>query len=472
MVSLGAYPVDYSGYWTPPEYWDADDTVMEMADHPNIWTDGGREDFCTVGGFEVAGAGVHVPAPELAFDGAVWGVSEEYGDARLERCRAFLPVPGVMQTVQRAEFWGAIVALQAYWPCHSGIDNLNVARTIGRLLDKDCLVKPLPLVKDGDLVALVQYMIRTRSRETVRVTEVKGHAEDSDVQQGRVRLEDQLGNAEAGAAADLGRRHQSEFLTDARRKLLKVRNHWYPILLQLQRFKIAVARVTVNHVGRGGTAPDPLVWDLGGRKKTRRTDIRVNVDLASLPGPPAFLTGPWMQVHGVVSLLLILLLLPCSVGILCKFTAFLGSLHCPVDNMDMGHFGVSYLEVLILFEQWAGHRLLSEKVTRPHVMGLIVPFRFPLFLCQRELKFDMVVSSSVAWLRTLAKFPGGMGGLLPCGIGSHMSKLRHLGWNNDGESGTAPDPLVWDQVSKPKVRKLAIMVNVDLAPLPGPPKVF
>ena len=85
-------------------------------------------------------------------------------DARLERCRAFLPVPGVMQTVQRAEFWGAIISLQAYWPCHLGIDNLNVARTIGRLLDKDCLAKPVPLVKDGDLVALVQYMIRTRGR--------------------------------------------------------------------------------------------------------------------------------------------------------------------------------------------------------------------------------------------------------------------------------------------------------------------
>ena len=34
------------------------------------------------------------------------------------------------------------------------------------LLDKDCLVKPLQLNKDGDLVALVQYMIRTRGWET------------------------------------------------------------------------------------------------------------------------------------------------------------------------------------------------------------------------------------------------------------------------------------------------------------------
>ena len=48
--------------------------------------------------------------------------------------------------------------------CHSGIDNLNVARNVGRLLDHDSLVKPLPLVKDGDLIALVQYMIRTGGR--------------------------------------------------------------------------------------------------------------------------------------------------------------------------------------------------------------------------------------------------------------------------------------------------------------------
>ena len=45
-----------------------------------------------------------------------------------------------------AEFWGAIVALQAYWPCHLGIDNLNVVCSIGRLLDADCLSKPLSLV--------------------------------------------------------------------------------------------------------------------------------------------------------------------------------------------------------------------------------------------------------------------------------------------------------------------------------------
>ena len=49
------------------------------------------------------------------------------------------------------------------------------------------------------------------------------------LKQGRVRFIDQQGNAEA----------------------------------VLHRFMIAVARVSVNHDGKGGTAPDPLVWDPG-----------------------------------------------------------------------------------------------------------------------------------------------------------------------------------------------------------------
>ena len=76
---------------------------------------------------------------------------------------------------------------------------------------------------------------------------------------------------------------------DARRSLL---THWHPIVQQLHRFMTAVSRVAVDHDGKGGSAADPLVWDQGGRRKVRRTDIRVNVDLPSLPGPHGFLNGP------------------------------------------------------------------------------------------------------------------------------------------------------------------------------------
>ena len=130
---------------------------------------------------------------------------------------------------------------------------------------------------------------------------------------------------------------------------------------------IAVSRVAVNHDGRGGSATDPLVWDQGSKRKQRKTDIRVNVNLTSLPGPPGFLNGTWVQVHGGCITGADVAAWPYSVSTLCKFTAFLGSLQCPVGAEDLRHFGVSFLEVLILFEQWVGHQLLSERVTRPHV---------------------------------------------------------------------------------------------------------
>ena len=436
---LGAYPVDFAGSWTPPEYWDASDIALEMPNDPNIWTDGSREDFSSLGGFEVAGAGVYLPATEIAFANSVWGTVQEYGNAGLERCRAFLPVPEVLQTVQRAEFWGAIVALQAYWPCHLGIDNFNVVRSIGRLLDADCLAKPLPLVKDGDLVALVQYMIRTGGRDTVRVTKVKGHAKDDDVQHGRVRLTGQQGNIEAGIAADLGRRHQSDLLITARRRLLQARCHWYLIMADLHRFMIAIARVSVNHDGRGGTAPDPLVWDQGSRPKVRKLAVRVTVDLASLPGPPGFLSGPWIQVNGgpisgsdIAAWLY-------SVSILVRFTSFLGTLHWPSDSRDFGHFGISFLELLILFEQWAGHRLLSEKVTRPHVRaGRSI--LFPSVPVSEGIEIRHGCQFLGSLVRALAKLPGGLGRFLPCSLGSHMSRLRHLGWHQCSHGLTSPMP--------------------------------
>ena len=107
---------------------------------------------------------------------------------------------------------------------------------------------------------------------------------------------DKQGNAEADVAADLGRRHQDEILIDARRRLLGARSHWYPIMVDLHRFMIAIARVSVNHDGEGGSAPDPLVWVQWSKPKVRKLAIRVNVDLASLPGPPGFLNCTWIQI--------------------------------------------------------------------------------------------------------------------------------------------------------------------------------
>ena len=65
-----------------------------------------------------------------------------------------MPVLCPLQTLQRAEFWGKTMALQVCWPGHMGVDDPDVVLSIARLLDHGCFSKPLPLVKDGDLIAI------------------------------------------------------------------------------------------------------------------------------------------------------------------------------------------------------------------------------------------------------------------------------------------------------------------------------
>ena len=83
-------------------------------------------------------------------------------------------------------------------------------------------------------------------------------------------------------------------LIDARRNLLRAKKDWYPRVLSLHRFMVAIARESLN-VGDGdGSIIDPLCWDRGSRTKVRKVDERVVVDLAQLPGPPGFLDHAWV----------------------------------------------------------------------------------------------------------------------------------------------------------------------------------
>ena len=119
---------------------------------------------------------------------------------------------------------------------------------------------------------------------------------------------------------------------------------------------------------------------------------------------------------------------PYSVGILIRFTSFLDTLHWPSGTEDFGHFGISFLELLILFEQWAGHRLLSEKVTRPHVRASR-PILIPSVPVSEGIEIRHGCQFISSLVRAFAKLPGGLGRFLPCRIGLNMSRLRHLGWN-------------------------------------------
>ena len=178
-------------------------------------------------------------------------------------------------------------------------------------------------MKDGDLLATIHSMLSLRGFDKVKVSKVKGHATRAMVDSGDVRLEDLVGNNGADAAADLGRLRQQDAVITARRDLFWVRRFWYPIILDLHKFMVAISRIEVNHDGFGGTAPDAMVWDKGGVVKTRTPSFRLIVDHASLV-LLVFLSSTWCTLYPLPITQDDVAVWPYSVDILLVFSSFFG----------------------------------------------------------------------------------------------------------------------------------------------------
>ena len=135
-------------------------------------------------------------------------------------------------------------------------------------------VRPLELVDDGDFIILIRELLSIRGEGTVCVSKAKGHADENLVRNGQVRALDRYGNSRADDAADFGRRRVWPDVADARRNLSGVCRLWYPAVLLLHRFFIAISGAVVNCDDSSGSAPHPLVWSTGGLPDRRRiTDI-------------------------------------------------------------------------------------------------------------------------------------------------------------------------------------------------------
>ena len=250
-----------------------------------------------------------------------------------------------------------------------------------------------------------------------------------------VREVDRLGNDAADEAADFGRRRVGNLVIDARRNLSRVCGRWYPVLLDLHRFFIAISRAVVNHDGLGGTAPDPLVWSAGALRKRRRLVHAVR-DRAFLPGPPGIWHSDWFQVPAAAICAEVFALWPYTPGLLVKWVSFLNSLHWPVGDLDLGVGGVSCVELLIMYELWAGERLSLEKAqprylrpARP-ISVSAVPFA-PGIEIWRSCRFIG------ALMRSLCLLPGGLRRFVPCSIGGNHCRLRHIGCEKCGHGLTS-----------------------------------
>ena len=128
----------------------------------------------------------------------------------------------------------------------------------------------------------------------------------------------------------------------------------------LHRFFIATSRAVVNHVDGEGTAPDPLIWSAGALPKMRKLVHAVR-DFAMLPGLAIIWTSESVNFPASAFTAEDVGAWPYSVGNMVKCVAFLASLHWPAASADLGVGGVSLVEILTLYELWAGERLVSEK---------------------------------------------------------------------------------------------------------------
>ena len=209
--------------------------------------------------------------------------------------------------------FGGVLALQASDGVHLGVDNLGVVRHVGWSLDGKLPSRPFELLPDGDLLFLIHRMLHIRGLGSVRFAKVKGHADEAMVRTGTVRGLDKLGNDGADEAAEFGRRRVPWWVIDARRNLSGVR------------------RVAVR---------DRFFF---------------------LPGSLDLWVGSWVSVAPTPISCRDIEVSPYSVGMPVKWVAFLFSLHWPADGCSLGIGGVSYVELLILYEVWSGKRLELEK---------------------------------------------------------------------------------------------------------------
>ena len=252
--SLGRYSFSQLSEWRLPLDFDVEGASRRVAEEPDVWTDGSLVDD-KVSGVSSAGAGCFTyRVSRLHWDDDVGD------DSVVSASRGFCSVPGPLQTVRS-------------------------------FLDGRVSSRPRELLPDGDLLLLIERMLHFLGFNTVRISKVKGHADEALVRAGAVRGLDKLGNDGADEAADFGRRRVPWWVIDARRNLSGVCSRWRPVVLVLHRFFMAISRAVVNHDGGAGTLIDSLVWSAGPKK--RRVAVR---DRAFLPGPPDLWVGSWITV--------------------------------------------------------------------------------------------------------------------------------------------------------------------------------
>ena len=255
--------------------------------------------------------------------------------------------------------WDVILALQSSGALHLGVDKLGVVRHVGRLLDGLHGSVPFELVNDGDLLLLLEsFMLVGLTRfgllrlrvMSMRVwflmvefgrltglvmtllmrllTLVVGEL----VMQSLMLVVICLGSVGAGTLFFL-------IFIDFSLLFLEL---WSIMMVGMVLLLILLYGLLV-------LSPRGVGWFM-----LFGTGL-------FLPGPPGIWDSEWVNVPAYAICAEDIAHWPYTPGLFVKWVSFLGSLHWPVGDLDVGVGGVSNVELLILYELWAGERLSLEK---------------------------------------------------------------------------------------------------------------
>ena len=256
------------------------------------------------------------------------------GDKRTASWDSFLGVVwnGFLLGKPRGDMFLAFVEVLMEMVTCSGIASMRHAT---RLIDGVMLYCPYALVQDGDLLRLVQHVIRGRSVGFIYASKVQGHADDVMARRQQVREIDSLGYHAADELADFGRRRCHCSVIDVWRNLSGLCGWYHPVIRDLQHFTIATSRAVVHDDGGGGNAVHPVVWCAGSVPK-RRWTVRALRDRRWLPGPVPLWASDWFVLPRAMTTVDDVRHWPSSVGLVVKFSTFLGCLHPPLGGERPG----------------------------------------------------------------------------------------------------------------------------------------
>ena len=229
-VALGRYSSGLVTEWSPSDEFDEARAASSLPDYPTARADGSLV-LDPVTGVSSSGSGFFAHQSEHCWSGRRWGhVDGIRVDHDASYCRVSALFLGLFNLFRGLRCGGS------FWLC-SPLVRFTLVLIILVLFGMlgacwmVAVVLPFELVNDGDLLLLIERMLHLRGLDTVRVSKVKGHADEDMVLHGRVRREHKLGNYAADEAAEFGRRRVSPVVIDARRNLSGVCSRWYSVIL-------------------------------------------------------------------------------------------------------------------------------------------------------------------------------------------------------------------------------------------------